>query len=258
MSVQILQLSDLHLLADPGEELKGVCTRDSLIEVLKFVRQGEAAGKWDFDWVVLTGDFTHDERRETYLALRELLEPWLQKCRLVPGNHDDRALIREVFPELVTGDGSTINFSLAAGNWRLIGLDSHLPGEVRGRIDSEQFEWLSEQLAANAEQATALFVHHPPVSVNSAWLDAIGLEGSEQLQSIVQSHPQVRVVCTGHVHQEFRTEFGSAEVLTTPSTSVQFQPETEELVVDNLAPGFRILRLLEDGFETEVVRAGGH
>ncbi len=254
MPAQILQLTDLHLLADPEKTLKGVRTRDSLIEVLQLIREREQSGEWNFEYIFLTGDLTHDEQLATYEALRELLGDWLPRCRLIPGNHDDRALIRKVFPELVSSSTGFINFSVETAGWRLIGLDSHVEGELYGRIGSAQLEWLSSELSTHVRQPTILFIHHPPVSVQSAWLDRIGLRDAEALNEVARSNSQVRAISTGHVHQEFSENFNGLQILTTPSTGVQFLPRQDELVCDQLPPGFRIFHLFENAFESVVIR----
>ena len=254
MATDILQISDLHLLCESGATLKGVPTRDTLTEVLQFIDREVRSGKWDFQWVVITGDMAHDEQHATYKLLRELLGDRLPRCRLIPGNHDNRESIRLVFPELVSHEGSYINFSVEAAGWRLIGLDSHVPGEGAGRIDAEQLAWLEEELAANSTQPTILFIHHPPFSVHSAWLDEIGLRDPQPLIDLVQSFPFVRVICTGHVHQQYEDRHAELDFLTTPSIAVQFRPHTDTLECDPIPPGFRIFNLAGDAYKTQVVR----
>lgn len=254
MPAEILQLTDLHLLGDPAARLKGVPTRESLRDVLQFIEGGTKSGKWDFDYLVITGDLAHDEQLSTYEILRELISDWVPRCRLIPGNHDDRALIRQVFPEFVLPETSLVNFSVEVGGWRLIGLDTHAPGEVLGRMDNEQLEWLGEELTHHQSEPTIVFMHHPPFPVRSAWLDRIGLQEPELLLETIQSHSQVRVVCTGHIHQVFEEMLGDVQLLTTPATAVQFQPQTELPICDPIPPGFRMFKLVGDTFQSEVVR----
>ena len=230
----ILQLTDLHLMSDPQAELRGARTREIVEPVLRHVRAGIEAGRWVFDRIVLTGDLAHDEQRDTYLYLRELLGDWLPRCVLIPGNHDDRALIREVFPEMELGDGPFVSFSLAAGSWQLIGIDSHVPGEVSGRVSDPQLEWLRQELARHAERPTVLFMHHPPFDVRSVWLDRIGLLNADAFWETVRPAAQVRAVCAGHVHQQFESDRDSIRLLTSPSASLQFKPQCDELVLDTI------------------------
>jgi len=53
------------------------------------------------------------------------------------------------------------------------------------------------------------------------------------------------VVATGHVHQEFEGRIGSAMVVTTPSTSVQFGAHAGKSF-DTRAAGYRIFQLGDD------------
>lgn len=256
MTTNVLHLTDLHLMCDAAAVLKGVPTRQSWIEVLQYVTQGVASGRWDFDSVVITGDLAHDEQLATYEILRESLGDWVSRCRFLPGNHDDRAFIRRVFPESVPAEGTYVTFSFSLAGWRLVGLDSHLPGEVAGQVGREQIEWMREELERNSAQPTIVFVHHPPFSVHSSWLDDLGMRDSAPVLELIASFPQVRAVCAGHVHQQFTGRHNGLELLTTPSTAVQFRPCAEKLVCDPIAPGFRILSLENgnDRYETSVVR----
>jgi Icc protein len=249
----ILQLTDLHLFSDPAAILKGIPTRESLNDVLRHVRQGIQSGKWTFSHFVITGDLAHDEQHGTYEMLNELLGDWVPRCYFVPGNHDRRDAIRGVFHNSIETN-ETINFSTEASNWRLIGLDSHVAGELAGHVSTEQLAWLEAELAQHSDQPTILFVHHPPFAIESVWLDKIGLRNSNEFIRVVQSNPQVRVVSTGHVHQQFERRVGNVDFLTTPSTAIQFQPGGDHLVCDRMPPGFRIFKLDGDHHETEVVR----
>jgi Icc protein len=248
--MRIIQISDLHLFADPKAELKGICTRERLERVLAALRQ--ESGKAEL--LIVTGDLAHDERLETYQALRELLKEWLPRVRVLPGNHDNRTFMRQVFGDIVLAAGERNVFADSAGNWRLIGLDSQIPGAVAGELGTVQLGWLEQQLAATS-QPTVLFLHHPPIPVGSTWLDQIGLLDASALWKMLERFPKVRLICTGHIHQELTIRRGGVVVLATASTGVQFLPETESLVVDDLPPGYRLLELQDDGgVRTRVIR----
>lgn len=148
-----------------------------------------------------------------------------------------------------------VTFSFAAGNWHVIGLDTLVPGELRGELGSSQLASLAAELVQHPQSPTLLFMHHPPVEVHSAWLDKIGLTDHDAFCRLVEASPQVKLICCGHIHQEFEARVGRATVLAAPSTSVQFKPCTEALEVDELPPGLRVIRLADDTLETQVVRA---
>lgn len=252
MPLRILQITDCHLFADPAVELKGICTRQRLNLVLAALREELPRA----ERLIITGDLAHDERNETYAALRGLLEDWLPRLRLVPGNHDDREAMRETFRDVVeTVHGRNV-FAESLGPWRLLGLDTQITGAVPGEIGPRQFAWLEEQLTVSP-QPTTIFMHHPPVRVGSEWLDKIGLVDVDAFWDLLARFPQVRAICSGHVHQELALSRGSTLVLTAPATGVQFLPEAETLVVDAVSPGYRVLELQDDGgVRTRVLRVG--
>ena len=251
MSARIVQITDLHLMADPLGELKGVCTRTNLQAVLDVLRRDFGSA----ERLIVTGDLAHDELLETYEVLREMLAQWLPKLRVIGGNHENRAFMRQVFGERVTAVDDRNVFADTVGGWRLIGLDSQLVGEVRGQLGESQRDWLAGELAAEPLRPTGIFLHHPVLEVGTGWLDEIRVEDADLLLELLPKNRQVKFVCAGHIHHETMVSQGNVLMLTTPATSVQFLPETDRLIPDPIPPGFRIFDLEADGsFRTRVVR----
>ena len=254
MPHRIVQLTDCHLFADPPQALRGTVTRPRLTTVLDDVRRRVP----DAELVALTGDTAHDESPETYLAVREALGESCQRVRIVPGNHDDRAALRAAFPQTSTGPAERVTFEATLGSWQVIGIDSQRPGESPGAIGADQLEWLRRRLESS-QQHTLLLMHHPPILVGSPWLDRIGLQDAAELTRLLEAHPQVRLLCCGHVHQELAGSIGRTSVLTTPAVGPQFRPRTEELVIEPAAqPAYRVLELHADGsWRSQVLRCEG-
>jgi 3',5'-cyclic-AMP phosphodiesterase len=248
---RIVQLTDLHVFADPEARLFGIPTRETLREVVAHVEQH--AGR--VDHLVVTGDHTHDELPQSYAAVREILSPWLDRLRQVPGNHDDRAVLRASFADRIPGAGDEpVEFAFSAGDWLCVGIDSQLPGQVKGRIDEAGVARIRARLDEHDPAAAVLFLHHPPVLFGSAWMDPIGLEGRELLQELIREDGRIRLVCCGHVHHESANTVGGASVVTTPSTGLQFDPAGETTTFATDPPGYRIVDLDGDGCSTRVVR----
>ena len=113
---------------------------------------------------------------------------------------------------------------------------------------------MTVQLDAHEPGAAILFMHHPPVLLGVPWLDRIGLEQRELLQGLLLREPRIRLVCCGHVHHETSNDVGSAPVVTTPSTGLQFSPDAAEATFVQAPPGYRVIEI--DGAEcsTWVVR----
>jgi Icc protein len=251
MPLRVVQLTDCHLFADPQAELKGVVVRETFERVLAAVESDFA----DADRLILTGDLTHDEQPATYQFLRDRLASWPGRLRVLPGNHDRRDVMRDVFGERIVPLYERNVFMDDVAEWRLIGLDSQVPGSLHGELGEAQRGWLRERLSERPARPTCLFLHHPPVDVQSPWLDRIRLFDAESLLELTRSFSQVRAVVCGHVHQEFESAVGAVTVQATPSTGVQFRPRRETLEVDTAPPGFRVFEFHSDGtFVTRVER----
>ena len=249
---RILQLTDLHVFADADAQLQGIPTRVLLQQVVDQILQTEPA----FDYVIVTGDHTHDESPAAYQAVREILAPWADRLLQVSGNHDDRPLLQATFPGIATQARTPdcLSFCQDTDHWRLIGLDTHVPGEVPGRVETDQLQWLQLQLQQTTKNAVALLFHHPPVDTGSEWMDAIGLDNREALCRVVQADDRIRLICCGHVHHEFEFSLAQAKIYTTPSTGIQFDPSGSVPRFATAAPGYRIIELSEHDFATRVVR----
>jgi len=250
MTHRIVQLTDCHLFAEPDTALRGIVTRPRFEAVINDVRTRVP----DAELLVFTGDTAHDESLATYSAVRGHVADWLDRLRIVPGNHDDRALLREVFPQVAGSLEGRNTFHVACDDWQVIGLDSQISGELPGLLGPDQLEWLNARLTAVVLPAL-MFVHHPPIPVHSPWLDKIGLQDAADFERVVSNHPHVRLIVTGHVHQELAGSFAQAVVLTTPAVGPPFRPRTTELVIDDLPPAYRVVELYPDGrWSTQVQR----
>ena len=251
MATQVIQLSDFHLHADPNTLYQGIRADVNLVKVLEFIRHKFPLAKC----FILTGDVAHDEKLETYKHLRYLLKDLVEHCHFIPGNHDNPSAMKKIFPSILKPGFPPMCFSISVTGWRLIGLNSHISGEVYGRLDDMQLQWLDNQLQEHNNEPTIIFVHHPPISVGSPWLDRISLEESGSLINILSRAKHVQAVSTGHIHQEFQGNYiHDVQVLGSPSTAVQFRPQTPEPEIDSLTPGFRLFELDHKSFRTKVIR----
>jgi Icc protein len=237
----MIQLTDTHLEADPGAELKGVNVRRTLAAVLDLVRAQEP----DFSAFLLTGDLSHDETPESYRCLSDLLSPYGKPAYALAGNHDDPAAMAEGFASaggtVRTGRGHDL------GAWRLVLADSRVSGETAGRLTEGEVAALDAALAVSPETPTLLALHHHPVPTGSAWMDAIALENPEAVTGLLARHPQVRGVVWGHVHQEQDTTRDGVRLLGTPATCIQFDPVSVAFALDDRPPGYRWIDLMPDG-----------
>lgn len=245
--IEILQLTDTHLFSDPQGVLLGCTTDSSLKRVIERVRTpGYAA-----DLIIATGDLVHDESRDGYVRLREHLSTFGAPIYALPGNHDEPRMMAEVYHEGIMRFCDRINI----GNWQIFFLNTFQTGEVGGAVDPSALAQLRCHLEADPECFALICMHHHPVPIGSAWLDSIGIADSNAFNEFVVSHPQIRVVIWGHIHQEWDETRGHARYLGTPSTCFQFAPGLERMALDHRMPGARRLTLSRNGtIRTQVLR----
>lgn len=245
-SVLVVQLSDSHLFAEADGQLLGMQTRDSLKAVVDLV----LAEQPDIDLVLATGDLSQDGSVESYQAFRAESDRLDASKRWIPGNHDE---LREM---AIGAQGSEfLDPVVDIGNWRITMLDSAVPGSVPGYLEDKQLQLLAQALSEAPERHHLVCLHHHPVPIGAAWMEPIGLRNPEALFSVLERFPQTRALLWGHVHQEFDQARHGVRLMASPSTCIQFAPNSVDFALDSRAPGYRWLRLLDDGqIETGVSR----
>lgn len=243
--VHVVQVTDAHLFADPAGTLLGLDTRSSLSHVLGQVRREQPR----IDLVLCTGDLSQDASRASYEAFRDLADSLGAPTRWLPGNHDEARVMAEVAPHLVQAVTDI-------GAWRIVMLDSAVIGATFGLLDEQQLAVLDEALTTAGARYCLVCCHHQPVDIGCAWMAPIGLRNADALLARVKRYPQVKAVLWGHVHQEYDQEHEGVRYLATPSTCIQFAPGSEDFKVSEEQPGYRWLRLHDDGrLDTGVERA---
>ncbi|MGA9853488.1 MAG: 3',5'-cyclic-AMP phosphodiesterase [Gammaproteobacteria bacterium] len=241
--VRLLQITDTHLFAELGKSLYGVNTRESLRRVLKTASRHPKP-----DLVLATGDLVHDESPEGYRALAGMLEILKTPVAAIAGNHDALGPLRSI-----TNPNIHVGGVHALGAWRIVLLNTLVPGEVGGHLDKTELKFLETSLIQAAEFPVLVALHHHPVSIGSAWLDRIALDNANELFDVTDRYENVRGMLWGHIHQEFESERHGMRLIATPSTCVQFLPGSNEFALDTRPPGMRRLYLYPDGrIETEV------
>ena len=176
--------------------------------------------------VFATGDLVDAGSEEEYRRLQELLAPLRIPLYLIPGNHDDRDVMRKVFADhaYLGPVGEPARYCIASHPLRLIALDTSVLGETGGTLDSHQIDWLDGQLSAAPRQPTVIFMHHPPFRTGIGRMDDIGLraESAAHLGEVLSGHAHVRLVTCGHVHRGIQVRWHGTVASVCPSTAFQY------------------------------------
>jgi 3',5'-cyclic-AMP phosphodiesterase len=247
--IRLLQITDPHLFGPATGALRGVITRESLAAVLQHAR----AHYWNVHSILLTGDLVNDDPAG-YGTVRELFGNLGKPVWCLPGNHDDVAVMERELDEAPFVIGGHHDL----GRWRIVMLDSCVPGRSRGHLSAPELERLDAALATAGDRHVLIGLHHHPLPMGSRWIDKVALDNPEDFFAVTDRYPCVRVVVWGHVHQSHDSRRKGVRLLATPSTCTQFLPRSEQFALDPALPGYRRLTLCADGsIDTEVLRVSG-
>jgi 3',5'-cyclic-AMP phosphodiesterase len=208
----VAHISDLHVMA-AGELAYGVV--DTYPMVARAIAHITHLSP---DIVVITGDLVHNVQLAEYQRLQSLLSTLTLPVYLLPGNHDSRELIREVFTDhAYLPPTGALQYTVEGHPLRLIMLDTNVPGEGRGELEATQLHWLDQQLSAQPQQPTLLFMHHPPFTTGITLMDGLGLTGHEALATIVKKYDCIERIGCGHIHRPIQKRWAGTLAYTVPS-----------------------------------------
>jgi Icc protein len=247
MKSRLVQITDMHLFADADDVLVGMNCEEGFQDVLALIRKNET----DIKAVLCTGDISQDNSAASYRRTENCVSSLGAPQYWIPGNHDEFDSMKSA---LQVGH-TCFSRSFSVPGWRVVLLDSSVKGKVSGLLDAEELAALEHELAGATEKYVMICLHHNPVPVRAHWLQQHALKNPEALFSIVARYPAVKLVIFGHIHQEMTAQVGNVTCLASPSTSIQFHPDSHDFKLDTLNPGYRWLELSEDGsFRTGIER----
>lgn len=245
--LRLIQLTDSHLGPQPGGKLLTMDTDHSLNAVVERVRREQPLA----DLLLATGDLTDSGSESAYRRFLKMTAGLARRTRCLPGNHDDA----ERLYALLAGDERGERVTLL-GDWLVVTLDTSVPHEVGGYLRESELTLLTDALTRYPQHHVLVALHHPLLSVDTAWIDSQRVANADAFWAAVAPFPQLRAVVGGHVHMDTDVIHRGVRVLTSPSTCIQFAPGSDEFRLDDQPPGYRWLDLHPDGrIDTAVSRA---
>jgi Icc protein len=223
----VLQISDTHLRAEPNTP----ADRDpdaSLLATVDAVREVRA------DLLLLTGDLSDDGSIAALDRLRAVVGQLSLPVLAVAGNHDLLENVRAVF-----GGTDTVDL----GHWRVLGVESVIPGEDHGQVD---VAGLGERLDRLDDRPTLIAIHHPPRSPSTHPM--FQLLGADEMLALLRDRPHVRAMVSGHLHEAFDRQEGDLHLWGSPSSyyAIEHSGDEYRLVGDGIV-GAQVLTLGDDG-----------
>jgi len=171
------------------------------------------------DFIIHTGDLSHNSKAEEYDALDQVLKAAQPKqVFYVPGEHDtsidDGKMYRERFGKNTKGSGW---YSFNHKDVHFVGLNNSAVLEGMGKLGDEQLKWLEADLSGQpASRPVVVFAHIPLWSVYPEW--GWGTQDSAQALGYLKKFGSVTVL-NGHIHQVMQKTEGNVMFHTAMSTA---------------------------------------
>ena len=211
MTKSFIQISDNHI--DDNKLVMGVDSQANLSAIVSLISQK------NYDALLISGDLAHSGTLKSYQKLKTILKPIETEIYVLPGNHDDFSNLSQIFNQ-----SSLCNFII--GCWEVITIDSVQVGKVSGRLSNQQLLSLSQQISLSSAKYIALCLHHPPVSMQSAWDDELSLENPKDLFDVIDQFDKIKAVMWGHSHQCSEFNRKGVKLFSCPSTALQFNGQS--------------------------------
>ncbi|MET7828160.1 metallophosphoesterase [Streptomyces sp. NPDC005386] len=228
-------ISDLHL--DGSERATRRATR-----VMDYLR----ALPRPVDALLVTGDIAdHGEEAEYEEAAQLLTGPFpVLTC---PGNHDARPAYRKGLLGEVADQGP-INQVHQIGGTAVLMCDSTIPGRDEGRLDAQTLAWIDATLTALPQDTPALIAfHQPPVELHHPLPDSGMLQEPDRLADLLDAHPGVVAVLTGHAHTAAASTFAARPLIVGPAITWTLRmPWAGDQAADRDQPPGLAFHILDD------------
>lgn len=212
----VAQITDVHLGFDPDNPDEYNRQRlDRTLATLKALTPRP-------DLLLVTGDIADNgEDKVSYTRFRDAIAGLPFPVRPAMGNHDSRDAFLEIFPDTQVADGY-IQYAIEDFPVRILVLDTLETGRHGGGYDAVRAAWLEARLAEAPGRPTLLVLHHPPIETGLSWMtENPEAEWVLRLRPIVEAHPNILAMITGHLHRPLVTRWAGTMLAVCPSTAPQ-------------------------------------
>jgi 3',5'-cyclic AMP phosphodiesterase CpdA len=211
----IAQITDLHLGFDPDNPAE--FNRKRLDQVIRALNGMDRKP----DMLFATGDLVDRGDIASYRRLRGALAGAPCPVWLAVGNHDVRANLAAIFPEMPFADGF-LQYVVESEALRFIVLDTLEEGRHGGAYCANRAAWLRARLDEERSKPTVIVLHHPPIETGIPWMTTVPEEPwVATLEGALAGHDQIVGVICGHIHRSIVTSWAGRQLAICPSTAPQ-------------------------------------
>ncbi len=152
--------------------------------------------RFNFDFVIHTGDITNQGLREEYERATYELKKINKPLVVLPGNHDVRNVGYKLFEELIGPLNGVYEFKDGVVIW----VDSTIPDISDGRVGGHKFRWLKKRLEEYSDRKFKIVAaHHHLVPLPDTGRERNVLYNAGDVLGLLLLH-DVNIYVCGHKH----------------------------------------------------------
>jgi 3',5'-cyclic-AMP phosphodiesterase len=253
--MRFVHISDTHIAADPAYSHYGhapLANLEALVDAINALR-------FEIDFVLHTGDLVEDRSQAAYRLAQSTLARLRAPIWFVAGNHDNVGHLRSVFLREEAGNGR-FDYDFMAGGVHVAVFDTQGPKDPQGSLLDGQLE-AARQLCVPEGPPLVLCLHHPPLPLDSLWLDRgwtttrksypdmILDRGEEFLRAISPARDRIRGVFFGHIHRACQVLHRGIMFSSAPSSFGQLLTWPDQVLPEPSPAepaGFNLVTVTED------------
>ena len=253
---RIVQITDTHIVSDFENSVLSWDPQVALKEVISSIKSLPIQPSM----ILATGDLVHDGSIDSYKVLKDILSTSNIPIFAIPGNHDSI----ENMKLCLVGDNIQMAEStdIERVNWKIIILNTQVPNEEYGNIDSESLHKLERIFKSLKTEHCLIALHHSLTP--ECPFPSCHLNGQDKFLELITKYTNTKAIISGHTHCQTEKQHLNIKLLTTPSTLFHVrhiaENESEDHndfmkyhEFDGKRKGYRVLDLYEDGrIESEV------
>lgn len=215
---------------------------------------------FDVDFVLHTGDIVEDAAETAYHNAKPILRQLRFPVYYVNGNHDNRDHLQRIMLDK-TPVGSRFDYTFDCAGVQFIVVDSAGSHTPTGDLTEAQLANL-RALCVPDGPPLAIAIHHPPVALDSNWLDVgwprlnyrhmLIANGDAFMQAIAPARARLCGVFFGHIHRSYQVLRNGILLSAAPSTfgSLLTWPGQADPEIAPHEPGGFCLVTIADGQTT--------
>lgn len=196
--------------------------------------------------IFILGDLAENGKEEEYNSAKKIFGKFKKKVFCIPGNHDNKTLLKESFDSLSMDSEKNLSFHYEADDHEFIGIDSTLKDSSKGVVCQNRLSWLEKKLSITTKKVIIL-MHHPALSVGYN-IDSIKLTNSYQLLKILNKYKsKVKLLIFGHIHRNVSGTWEGFPFVTLRGTGHQrITPQKGNAgYIDHGTPSYAVLNIFE-------------